>query len=47
MGGDGTMADVINSIVLRYQREAGIEVNRSDVKVEPIPIRLGIIPAGK
>ncbi len=46
MGGDGSMADVINTFVLRAQREANNDVNRRDVKVKPVDVKLGILPAG-
>ena len=47
MGGDGTLADVINTMVLRQQRETGNDVDNPDVTVKPLSIKLGIIPAGK
>lgn len=40
------MADVINTFVLRAQREANNDVNRRDVKVKPVDVKLGILPAG-
>ena len=46
MGGDGTFADVVNSLVLRYQRESQVNVNDPGVKLAPMPIKVGIIPAG-
>ena len=46
MGGDGTFADVVNSLVLRYQREAQVNVNDTGVNLAPMPIKVGIIPAG-
>ena len=47
MGGDGTLADIINTMVLRQQREMENDVDNPDVTIKPLSIKLGIIPAGK
>ena len=46
MGGDGTLADVINTMILRQQQEVGNDVNDLDVTLVPTSVKLGIIPAG-
>lgn len=46
MGGDGTFAELINTMVLRRQREANIDVNNSEVAVKPTDIKLGLLPSG-
>ena len=46
MGGDGTFADVVNTLVLRFQRESQVNVDDPDVKLAPMPVKVGLIPAG-
>ena len=47
MGGDGTLADVMNTMTLRQQREAGVNTDDPEVTIKPLSVKLGIIPAGR
>lgn len=46
VGGDGTLSEVINGVIMHSARENSVNLNKSQVEI-PFPnIRIGIIPAG-
>lgn len=46
IGGDGGYQECINTLLKRTQNEAGIDYNDPDIKVKPLDIPIGLIPAG-
>lgn len=46
VGGDGTFADIVNGLLVRTQREEGIDPNDPASVPVPLGLRVGIIPAG-
>ncbi|XP_071960442.1 ceramide kinase-like isoform X2 [Antedon mediterranea] len=46
VGGDGTFAEVVNGLILRTQKDAGIDINDQGSKLIPPKLKIGIIPAG-
>lgn len=46
VGGDGMYSEVMNGLVLRTQKDAGVDHNTPDARIKPCDIPIGIIPAG-
>ncbi|KAL5016928.1 hypothetical protein ScPMuIL_006517 [Solemya velum] len=46
VGGDGVYFECVNGLVLRAQKEAGVDENNSEMELRPTALPLGIIPAG-
>ncbi|CAI9742562.1 ceramide kinase-like isoform X1 [Octopus vulgaris] len=44
-GGDGMYSEVMNGLVLRTQKDAGVDPNRPGVHMHPCNLPIGIIPA--
>lgn len=47
MGGDGTVLEVINTLLTRVQKEADLDYDQPTCKLKPLEIPIGIIPTGK
>ena len=47
VGGDGMYSEVMNGLVLRTQKDAGVDHNTPEARMQPCDIPIGIIPAGK
>ncbi|CAN7989498.1 unnamed protein product, partial [Ixodes hexagonus] len=46
VGGDGMVNEVVNGVLLRSQRDAGVEVNDAEACLRPAALKVGVIPAG-
>lgn len=46
VGGDGMYSEVMNGLVLRTQKDAGVDHNTPEARMQPCDIPIGIIPAG-
>ena len=46
MGGDGIYHEAVNGLQLRWIRESGLDKNDSTIDLQPLPLPIGIIPAG-
>ena len=46
MGGDGLYHEAVNGLQLRMVKEAGLDKNDSSTGLQPLPLPIGIIPAG-
>nr|XP_031847729.1 ceramide kinase isoform X3 [Nomia melanderi] len=46
IGGDGTLAEVINGLVLRTTKEQQIDANDPEVRLPTPPLPIGVIPSG-
>jgi ceramide kinase len=46
VGGDGTLSEVVNAIIIRTARNCGVNMNNVDVEIPPVNIRVGVIPGG-
>ncbi|XP_022337446.2 uncharacterized protein LOC111133383 isoform X1 [Crassostrea virginica] len=46
MGGDGTVLEVINTLLTRVQKEADLDYDQPTCKLKPLEIPIGIIPTG-
>lgn len=46
VGGDGTLSEVVNALILHTARECGVNMNNTDVEIPPVDVCLGVIPAG-
>ncbi|KAK7495867.1 hypothetical protein BaRGS_00012857 [Batillaria attramentaria] len=47
VGGDGLYMEVLHTLVLKTQEEAGIDVNDPDAKLVPLSVNFGLIPGGE
>lgn len=46
VGGDGTLLEVINGLLTRAQKEAGLDYDKPTCKLKPLEVPIGIIPTG-
>ncbi|EEC11624.1 ceramide kinase, putative, partial [Ixodes scapularis] len=46
VGGDGMVNEVVNGVLLRSQRDAGVEANDAGACLRPAALKVGVIPAG-
>ncbi|KAK8759044.1 hypothetical protein V5799_003322 [Amblyomma americanum] len=46
VGGDGMVNEIVNGVLLRAQRDAGIDANDPNSRLQPGTIKIGVIPAG-
>lgn len=46
MGGDGIYCEVMNALIVRTQKDHGVNVHDPDARIVPSTIPVGIIPAG-
>lgn len=46
VGGDGMVNEIVNGVLLRAQRDAGIDANDPNSRLKPGAIKIGAIPAG-
>ena len=46
MGGDGTIMQCAQGLVMATARNAGIDINNADSTLPTTSIRMGILPAG-
>lgn len=47
VGGDGMFSEILHGLIGRTQQEAGLCENDPTVTLQPCPLHIGIIPAGK
>ena len=48
VGGDGTFTEAFDALVRRHAKECGLDLVRDPtVQLKQVPLRLGIVPAGK
>lgn len=47
VGGDGMFSEILHGLMGRTQQEAGLCENDPAVTLQPCPLHIGIIPAGK
>lgn len=47
VGGDGTFTQVINGLIQRIAQDLEVDLNDHKVNLPQLPLRIGIIPAGK
>lgn len=47
VGGDGMFSEILHGLIGRTQQEAGLCENDPTVALQPCPLHIGIIPAGK
>ena len=46
MGGDGLYHEAVNGLQQRLMKEAGLDENDSSASLQPVPVPVGLIPAG-
>ena len=46
VGGDGLYHEAVNGLQQRLMKEAGLDENDSSASLQPVPIPVGLIPAG-
>ncbi|KAL1471997.1 hypothetical protein MTO96_023307 [Rhipicephalus appendiculatus] len=46
VGGDGMVNEIVNGVLLRAQRDAGVDANDPNSRLQPSTIKIGVIPAG-
>ncbi|XP_011448906.3 ceramide kinase-like isoform X1 [Magallana gigas] len=46
LGGDGSLLEVLNCLVIRAQREVGLDYDQPTCKLKPLEVPIGIIPTG-
>lgn len=46
VGGDGMVNEIVNGVLLRAQRDAGVDANDPYSRLQPGTIKIGVIPAG-
>ncbi|XP_075552025.1 ceramide kinase [Dermacentor variabilis] len=46
VGGDGMVNEIVNGVLLRAQRDAGVDANDPNSRLQPGTIKIGVIPAG-
>lgn len=46
IGGDGTLLEVIDGLLIRAQKEAGLDYEQPTCKLKPLEVPIGIIPTG-
>lgn len=46
LGGDGSFLEVLNCLLTRAQKEAGLDYDQPTCKLKPLEIPIGIIPTG-
>ena len=47
VGGDGIVCECLSGLVMRAQRDAGVDFNDPDAETVSSKIPIGIIPAGE
>lgn len=47
VGGDGTLLEIINGLLTRAQKEAGLDYDQPTCKLKPLEVPIGIIPTGE
>ena len=47
VGGDGFYNEAVNGLQRRLMKEAGINENDSNSDLQPMPLPIGVIPAGR
>ncbi|XP_061197429.1 ceramide kinase-like isoform X1 [Saccostrea echinata] len=46
VGGDGTLLEILNCLLTRVQKEAGLDYDQPTCKLKPLEVPIGIIPTG-
>ncbi|XP_062566791.1 ceramide kinase-like isoform X2 [Saccostrea cucullata] len=46
VGGDGTLLEILNCLLTRVQKEAGLDYDQPSCKLKPLEVPIGIIPTG-
>lgn len=46
LGGDGSLLEVLNCLVIRAQKEVGLDYDQPTCKLKPLEVPIGIIPTG-
>ena len=46
MGGDGTLLEILNVLLTKVQKEAGVDYDQPTSKLKPLEVPIGVIPTG-
>jgi hypothetical protein len=47
MGGDGFTFECLNGVLPRVQKEAGVDIDNPEAKLQRMNIPIGVLPVGK